>query len=269
MRKCLFCNQALPGKTRAKEHVLRDSWLRALGHKKSKIGISLMSPVHGNVGVRQHAADQLQTGEVCERCNGGWMNALDLQVERIVLSLAQSTKDQVTLSEADARALSRWLLKVACCFIYTDSPARRHIPQEVLVNLQREDYLPDGFVCFAARSPGKKKHLAIASLDAWPSDFTSPDIAKLPPTKRLKFGVQYDHVVLGCSYVDCEKPQFAGLRGLHIPILEHRARFLLRPATDEEKLNFPPEVQGTFLNVCLMTIGVDSKQGRTIPMYWD
>lgn len=257
MRLCIFCQATLSANNRAKEHVFRNSWLRALGHKKTGISFAKFS-THGFISDRSLAADQLQAGEVCANCNGGWMNHLDLKVEHIVLGLARTPGEGIHLSQLDARTVGRWLLKTACSFVHTDSRERRHVPRSVLSNIRRDNYLPPGFVAFAARSLVPIKHVAISSWDVWP-ETSSGNLLGMPQTQRLKFGIQYDNVILGCSYVNCAAPVFTGVAGLHLPFLKSRAKFVLTappPGDPDQWLELPEEVNKTVLNLFLLLIGV-------------
>jgi hypothetical protein len=257
MRVCIFCQVPLSAANRAKEHVLRHSWLRALGHKKSGISLGKFSK-HGFIAEQNLAADQLQTGEVCANCNNGWMDHLDRRIEHIILGLARTPGTGIHLSKQDSRTVGRWLLKTACSFMHTDAHERRHIPRSILSNVRREGYLPPGFVAFAARSALPTKGVGIAHLDMWPESSLG-HIGGLPQTRRLKFGIQYDNVMLGCSYVNCVTPVFTGVDGFHVPLLQSRAKFVLTmppPGEPDQWIEFPINVDNTILNLFLLLVGV-------------
>jgi hypothetical protein len=190
------------------------------------------------------------------------MNYLDLRVEHIVLSLARSPGHGVNLCKNDARVVARWLLKTACTFIHADSRERRHISRSILSNVRREGYLPPGFVAFAARSSGPLKELRIAHIDMWNGPKLG-NIGTLPQSCRLKFGIQYDNIILGCCYVKCKAPVFSGVSGFHFPLIQSRAKFTLRPTPPgrpDEWFDVPEMVDKNTLNLFLLSVDVEQSE---------
>lgn len=261
MRTCLFCgailqgNDKREGRNRAKEHVLRNSWLEKLGHSKTPLFLGR----HDQTGFIKEdclVADQLQTGEICGKCNGGWMDQVDHRVESFVLKMASG--EDVLLAANDSLALSRWVLKVACCAIYTDRSNRRFISEDLRRNMPKSDYLPSGFLAFCTRFNGLRG-LGYASLDAWYEQ--SQDVMlKVQPTSRLKFAVQYDNVIFGCAYLRSPFPEFTGIEGFHHPLVLKQAHWKFRknPYPTLEALIdshiLPDEVHSTPVNMALLTI---------------
>lgn len=113
MRTCMFCRVALNKSNRAKEHVLRNSWLKKLGHRKTVLKVDSLYKSRRKTTIRI-AADQLQAGEVCKNCNGGWMNTLDTKVSHLILGLSSKPNKINFLDEIETIDLARWLLKTAC-----------------------------------------------------------------------------------------------------------------------------------------------------------
>ncbi len=262
MRTCMFCATPLTGINRAKEHVLRNSWLKHLGHQKHPIAMGLFSK-HGHRNTRYLVADQLQTGEVCGTCNGGWMNHLDREVEAIVLGLAQKSIVASDISRENLRNLGRWLVKTACTFIYTDESSRRHINKNVLRSLRRRDYLPAGFFMFHAVTQTESKGVGLASIDIWPIS-ESNEILELPQSTRMKFGLHYDNVMLGFACISGKaKPIFTAIEGFHEPLLISRAGYMLEPPSQEflcGAFSLPPEVDRTPLNIWLSLLAAQAKR---------
>lgn len=143
MRTCIFCGVPL-GANRAREHVLRDSWLTRLGHSNSPVAFDFLSGTE-KLTSREFVADSLQTGEICGACNRGWMNSLDVAVQDIVLGLAQDPSQISRVTESDGPRLARWILKTAIAFVATDARARRHFSDEIISNLKMDGYIPSGF----------------------------------------------------------------------------------------------------------------------------
>lgn len=252
----MFCKTPLHGGNRAKEHVLRNSWLKKLNHQKTQIGVDNFSK-HGHINSKAFAADQLQAGEVCESCNNGWMNFLDRKVEHIVLGLATNSFSVTSLNRQETRDLARWLLKTACTFIYTDSKGRRHIPNSILGQVRRHNFLPAGFFMFCALSTAPQKNVGAASVDMWPTE-SIPILSALPQSTRMKFGVQYDCLLLGFAWLKVPSPTFTALAGFHHTLLTSQAKAALLPASPEildDELILPDGVAPTILNKFLLHVG--------------
>src|SRR6266550_1990240 len=70
---------------------------------------------------RRVTIHNLVNAEVCRRCNGGWMNALEDCVEPIVQELVRG-RDINSLSSQEAECLGRWTAKTACDIEFFHSP---------------------------------------------------------------------------------------------------------------------------------------------------
>lgn len=242
MRECMFCGIPLNAENRAKEHVLRNSWLKRLGLSKHPISISLMRQHEKHKG-RKLAADQLQTGEVCRRCNGGWMDHLDKKIEHIVLAYASDPLNAPPIGTQEARDLARWLLKVACVYEYTDEPQRRHIPKHVLRKVRQHNYLPRGVFAFFEVFDGEDglSHVSVSSLDGWILDW-SEGVTALPQSKRMKFAIQYNKVIFGFVHVDAPGVVFTGAAGIHVPILVSQGALHMRMTMPDELNEFTDSI---------------------------
>jgi hypothetical protein len=264
MRKCLFCELPLNNSNRAKEHVLRNSWLRNLGHQKTHLDSTRFSS-KGAIGFKKFPADQLQAGEVCRRCNNGWMNSLDLQVESVIMKLAAEPKELPMLHSSEKLLLGRWLLKTAATYEYTDGRDRRHIPNEMLKCIREVDFLPPGFLVVIGRPSTPQIGVGIGQYDMW-RVLEGAQLALQPQSTRLKFGVQYNNILLACCYVQVDNPVFYGIAGLHFPVFtsDCEVRLLDAPNSNPDYwVKFPDGVSPSVLTFFLLTLGI------WIPQYGD
>nr|WP_315261049.1 hypothetical protein [uncultured Duganella sp.] len=221
---CIFCDKLLTKTTagparpsdRAKEHVLKKSFITALGHDATKVHTDIYSGPK-LIGQRSPYAQGYLAGEVCRECNNGWMDTLDISIAHIVLAAARSPAPRISFTNTEAVALSRWLLKMACVFESTDSRERRHIPADVRLAVKRPGYLPANFVAFYGKLKHPARKLGPAIMDFWPISAQTPLAITTASSqfKRLKFGVQYNHAIFGCAYVDEPGIAFAGVPGVH------------------------------------------------------
>ena len=224
-KTCMFCQRALAG-VRAKEHVLKKSWIEALGHTESDVSFTATRGFE-LVRERQHRATALLAGEVCNVCNNTWMNDIDARVEPILLDLARGEIPVYEIPHSYRFPLARWLLKTACTFAYTDSPERRHIPRHVLDRVPLPNYLPDGFIAFT-HGPINTRNIAASSLDAWtlPEGRMQRRFEKMSQRKRMKAAFHYDCVVLGCAWLITPKPPlFLGIADMHFPFHLNKAGY--------------------------------------------
>lgn len=199
MKNCVFCGAPLVGKARAKEHVLRASWLRALDLTTARAPVTLLRALDV-VEVRDHQAEQLQAGEICRTCNNGWMHCLDSSVSDDLLAMARGQLRPSHLGRDARLRLARWMLKTACVFESLQHAARRHIPAEMKRALMAGGFLPpDGFVMVAHQFPTEvQPRVGICLVDVWPTDENRARLQVLPQSDRLKFAVQYRRIVLSC-----------------------------------------------------------------------
>ena len=257
--QCGFCGVNLTAQNRAKEHVMRRSWLARLDHSKTMIQNTYMS-TEGVQETRAMPADQLLAGEVCAQCNNGWMNHLDQQVERWLMRAVKFDDEVIDVTTHEARQIGRWLLKMAIASELTDRPHRRHIPKSIRHHLRRANWLPTGFAVFTCRSDIPMKGVGFSMLDVWPWG-ASDLVRSVPQSRRMKFAVQYDNLVIGCCYFHGKaRPRFTGIAMLHWPLLANAADFDLDRSVEQMQLQFDvwesPVIGNSILNLALATISV-------------
>jgi hypothetical protein len=219
-----------------------------------------MSSATEVLGVRSTVADQLQAGEVCKSCNGGWMNALDKSVEEVLMRLATTSiaDGPQDVTPQQLRQLARWVLKTAVAFALTFHVDRRHIRTDLARHIRRHGWLPSGFAAFVCRSVVPSKGVAISQTDAWPIK-SAAVVLSVPQTRRLKFAARYDNLVIGCvMFQSKHRPIFHGVGGFHFPIATVGADFLLADPAEIhfDELSFTDAIHDTVLNRALISIDV-------------
>ncbi len=262
IKNCIFCGLPLKKRgSKSKEHILRKSWLDALGHGKTQIYLDRVNRAGIIIDQQNIIANSLLSGKVCGKCNNGWMNDLDLAVEHIILSIASRQYGYQyllsNLTASDKKNLSRWLLKTACTFLYTDTEDRIHIPSSIVKSIKNDTYLPKGFFSFIGFNPStdNSKNIEVSSLDVW-HFFNDDEKSRMERIGHLKFGVLYDNVIFGCAYIDWPNPLFVGVPNIHYPLLCKSSSFQYAIY-----LNYPSNYLPTFvfpsaLNVFLCALDV-------------
>lgn len=85
-------------------------------------------------------AMNLQVRVVCERCNNGWMSALETRVKPILSSLMAGTESR--LSEDDLGVLAAWAFKTAGMYQQND-PGSRGISADALRKARAAEHPPE------------------------------------------------------------------------------------------------------------------------------
>lgn len=256
-RKCAFCEEPLTNGragTRAREHVFKKSWIKALNHKETQINLDHFRK-ETLVRKSSRPAIHFMAGDICNDCNSGWMNDLDKTVEPLVLGLARGIIQLSNITTQDAQAIGRWLLKTAVTFVFCDSKDRRNIPLTTLRKIREPGYMPDGFVVFLHQFEEPCSNLSACTIDALIA-IDEGVSEKFQSSERLQFAIQYDQIVFGCCYVSCSEPTFIGLPGMHHPIYTKGANFFvdeeLRPVFMDATQNIP--LEKFFLNLFILGV---------------
>jgi hypothetical protein len=102
------------------------------------------------------------------------------------------------------------------------------------------------------------RNLGIASLDIWPSPISVISGAQ---ETRLKFGVQYDNVSLGCAWLECSEPVITLEHEQHIEIFRKNVGVVishLPTVTPEQYAKMPDSIPRNDLNRWLIGVGAAS-----------
>lgn len=149
---CWMC-RATVGK-RAKEHIF-PLWLqKELGAEEQ-----LWSPTHRDYLGRvissrgPYPTTALVAGEVCEKCNGGWMNDIEERFRSVMFPRVR------VIDDASAPSLSQWFAKTAVV-LNTSQNYRLMIPRAVRHAVKHG--VPHDMTVFLARMPKPPDQLAFA-----------------------------------------------------------------------------------------------------------
>ena len=107
---CWFCGST--SGTRSKEHIFPQWLLRHYGAMDERVQPVRISMALGGALASERPARPLRShvnGEVCAKCNNGWMSALEVSATPILTQLPRSGP----ISEEEALILARWFAKTA------------------------------------------------------------------------------------------------------------------------------------------------------------
>jgi hypothetical protein len=131
--ECVFCGVALRQGyqgNKAEEHAF-PKWLQTRVGCRHKKMLNIME--NGLTAARErvfvHTMETFVAKRVCNLCNGGWMNDLELQLASMLEPVFQGHMSMGELSEADQRAFLRWAMKSALA-VYAAMPIKGHHPPQ-------------------------------------------------------------------------------------------------------------------------------------------
>lgn len=236
MKCCGFCGAGFheSGVERANEHVLRLSLLTRLGMEKAPLNLKTLDSELKVVKKRSLAAQALQAGDVCKKCNNGWMDELDHRVEAMI---EEATRPGASLTPTSQQShdLSRWILKTTCAADLTSGRDRRQLPEKIVRSVKEEGYFPPAFTAFTFTDQSGHNLPFIATSTAWICH--AEDEVSLTKTHPYKSVVGYGKAGFGCAFL-LEPvnlyPMWIGTHGLHKPLPNQKASMVL--------LDTPPPV---------------------------
>jgi hypothetical protein len=111
-RECIFCGEEAQAKKRAKEHVIPEWALRKLDIWGDDV-IVVHKPRDGSKLERRQTLGALVAGRCCNKCNNGWLSAMEHAAIPVFVDLWSLARRPDELDEAEKRLLSAWSAKTA------------------------------------------------------------------------------------------------------------------------------------------------------------
>ncbi|RWK51070.1 MAG: hypothetical protein E5X54_32995 [Mesorhizobium sp.] len=155
---CVFCRNPVrdlhTGRTRSREHVFPFWALKGLSAVRDLIEFSRMEAISADgmtaqlseqTSIRRLDLNNFLLGDVCSKCNNGWMSALEARMKPILAKLTA----KVALPMAEREVLAKWAMKTAYVLsCYLDPPVGR-IPAKHGHQLVGDTFtLPKGVAVF-------------------------------------------------------------------------------------------------------------------------
>ena len=220
MDSCICCGTPL-GSNRAKEHVI-PAWLqKALDERKEDLTRCISENASEEVVERrQHVFDRFQQGNVCEKCNSGWMAELEGQTAPVLEPLINGERSPFNLTGDDSFLISRWAVKTA---LVLSSVTMDHSVRD-LTGLRElrdvPDRLPDRWGVFVGVQPSRNRNFSYIDRHHWPS--VPADKAKARDAEMragaVKISLQLRHLLLLAGHIPDLPFRFLLHAGLHIPL---------------------------------------------------
>ncbi len=245
-KPCLFCHSV--GMQQSKEHVV-PKWMqnhfkmhffpivltqRHLGnpHDTFKDNFSLKNNQHRdrinhwvedltrytNTVKRTHPLSALVNGNVCHKCNNGWMSNLENLCKPLLVGLINGTRHISSLNEEEKATLSRWALKTSYSLGFY-IPSDSVIPAIHPYVFYKSQSPPSSVAVFAGHMQGNvpfnftfntKWNFALSD-GANKEDY---DCYRLP-TKFYKLGISFHNLSLMVANLDVSNSVFWPISGVH------------------------------------------------------
>jgi hypothetical protein len=180
-RKCVFCGSTPV----TAEHIFKRGFRKKLslpaGNRRLDRQVGLDSPMT----TRPDPLFELTVRYVCSKCNNGWMNRLDLAVERWVIDPTDET--------CETTDLRRWAIKIAIMYSLTAQPSTV-LPRADYKRLLNGDDLNEWYV-FVGQS----------SFPEWRHGHVGQGI-RSDTTGEMLRGITHASWVVGTSVVSALRP---------------------------------------------------------------
>ena len=170
---------------------------------------------------RTHTYDSFLCGDICERCNSGWMSSLEGTVKPRILGITGKA-DLSTLQDPMRRLpFSRWALKTACVIDrlggICEIPA--HIPRHLA---ESPEALLENVHVLVGWHPFEQRSLfSLNQRNTWskyphePGDSETPN---LPSEGWFKIAFSIEHLMVLVAGVPSRDFQLVIGTGIHVPI---------------------------------------------------
>jgi hypothetical protein len=175
-RTCVFCGD----RADSVEHIFKKDFKKKLDITDYPREYTHTDVRTGVVTTRQDPLFEAKVKRVCRKCNSGWMNRLDLAVERWIVDPA----DENAYHDCDPKTFRRWAIKLALMRSLLNSATV--VPREYFLRLFNGDDLDEWHV-FVGRSDFKE----------WRHNFTNVGIAADRTDGSMGYGILHASWVLG------------------------------------------------------------------------
>lgn len=116
-RKCLFCSST----DLSNEHIFPQWLLRELDITSEYVSMAHYSPSGESISKRQHRFNNLVCGQICKKCNNGWMSELEGKCKKHITNLMylRDPKSELGWMAENQKDFTIWVLKTAILLNYS------------------------------------------------------------------------------------------------------------------------------------------------------
>ena len=260
-KTCIFCDSPLAKGLWSDEHII-PIWLQKdLGSFRASAIEVYQSD--GQERVRRLDLNSYVAGRCCEKCNTGWMNALENAVRPVIRKLFSAEATLSELSEDERRILSVWTLKTVYV-VYSVGRTWNTIPRAHIRQLFETQTVPEGVHVIGSHVYATER-FASRSLGKWKvfgrlSDEQRAQIAE----SSYKLVWQFGNVLLSACHLSVVGWKVGLNPFIHFPLSsEPSALAWLAPETGIAKTDRPQIQLRTFVD-SIVAVGDDLPVRETI-----
>lgn len=216
---CIFCGIELNKRNKSNEHIIPQWLLDHLSIRDFRIEPTHMTSIGNLVSQRIHTLDGLLFGNVCEKCNGGWMCNLEIDSKQILIDLIDGNKSVNNLSENERFIISRWALKTALT-LNAGSNFHKYIPETHYRELYEiSTALPKGII-IAVQQYNNSEAFYWQQGASWSIRGETLSVADVNrfETETYKITFSFGQLVVSVTYLPFADYLPALWKGIHIPL---------------------------------------------------
>jgi len=153
---CIFCEEY---REKAEEHI----WPRWLCDFMGETGKGEFTGLHFHfpwpkpVSVRKQSIESLVYGNVCKRCNNGWMSELENQCSPLLKDVIENKRKANSWGSNEAELIAKWSFKTSV-MINSGTNYRKIIEKKLIREFYKTQTLPEKVtIDFAFLRPSEKR----------------------------------------------------------------------------------------------------------------
>ena len=215
--ECFFCGRY---DTRGLEHVFADTWLREFQAGQERIVIDRHEFGTDTLeNTRTHTFDSFLCGDVCEKCNSGWMRSLEDTVKPWIRGITSKADLSALQDPIRQMPFSRWALKTAC--VIDRLGGLSQIPADIPRQLTESRGLPSNVHVLIGWHPSEYRSLfSLNQRSTWITYPLEPavEVPALPGEGWFKVAFSIEQLMVLVVGVPSRDLQLVIGTGIHVPI---------------------------------------------------
>jgi len=216
---CFFCGEY---GARGREHVFAESWLSELGAGQERTAIERRQfDTNELEAARDHTYDSFLCGDICKRCNFGWMSSLEAAVKPWILGIVDKTDLSRLQDPARRLTFSRWAVKTACVIDHVGgmNQIASWIPRRLTL---QADSIPDYVHVLVGWQPYEERSLlSFNERNTWskfPRESASAELQRSPDDGWFKVAFSIQRLMVLVAGIPSTDFQLVIGTGIHVPI---------------------------------------------------
>jgi hypothetical protein len=214
---CFFCGEC---GVRGREHVFAETWLNELQAGQERMKIERREfDTDALQAARAHTYDSFLCGDICERCNSGWMSSLEAAVKPWIIGIVDKA-DLTRLQDSSLRlTFSRWAVKTACVIDHIGGlhEIASCVPRQLT---SRADSVPEHLHVLVGWQPYEDRSLfAFNQRNTWSKyPYESAELQRSPDEGWFKVAFSIGRLMVLIAGMPATDYRLVIGTGIHVPI---------------------------------------------------